>query len=126
MNGAFGLSVLGDSSVDLTVKALPERLWTNSLAPASSNNKMFAADFSFRPPLASKSFVAATLLPSNESNLALKPASHCAVKSHHLDEMNAMRSRSRSTISRVATDCTRPAEILGITFFHKTGERRYP
>jgi hypothetical protein len=33
-----------------------------------------------------------------------------------------MRSRSFSTISRVATDCTRPAEIRGITFFHKTGD----
>ena len=85
---------------------------------------MFATDFSFSPPFASKSFVAATLLPSSESNLALKPASHCAVRSHHFDDMKAMRSRSRSTINRVATDCTRPAEILGITFFHKTGESR--
>ena len=126
VNGAFGRSVLGDSSVDLTVKDLPVRLWTNSLAPASSSNKMFATDFSFSPPFASKSFVAATRLPSNESNLALNPASHCAVKSHHFDETKAMRSRSRSTINLVATDCTRPAEILGITFFHKTGERRYP
>ena len=104
VNGALGLSVLGDSSVDLTVRDLPERLCTNSLAPASSNNKMFATDFSFKPPFESKSLVAATLLPSRESNLALKPASHCAVKSHHLDEIKAMRSRSRSTISLVATD----------------------
>ncbi|CAL9458324.1 hypothetical protein SUDANB123_02612 [Nocardiopsis dassonvillei] len=33
-----------------------------------------------------------------------------------------MRSRSRSTTRRVATDCTRPAESLGMTFFHSTGE----
>jgi hypothetical protein len=33
-----------------------------------------------------------------------------------------MRSRSRSTISRVATDCTRPADNRGMTFFHSTGE----
>jgi hypothetical protein len=32
-----------------------------------------------------------------------------------------MRSRSRSTTIRVATDCTRPAESLGSTFFHSTG-----
>ncbi len=39
---------------------------------------------------------------------------------------NAIRSRSRSTISRVATDCTRPADSLGMTFFHSTGETSYP
>ena len=33
-----------------------------------------------------------------------------------------MRSRSRSTITRVATDCTRPADRRGMTFFHSTGE----
>ena len=33
-----------------------------------------------------------------------------------------MRSRSRATISRVATDCTRPAERPDATFFHSTGE----
>ena len=34
----------------------------------------------------------------------------------------AIRCRSRSTTIRVATDCTRPAESLGMTFFHSTGE----
>ena len=33
-----------------------------------------------------------------------------------------MRSRSRSTMTRVATDCTRPADSRGMTFFHSTGE----
>ena len=33
-----------------------------------------------------------------------------------------MRSRSRSTTRRVATDCTRPAERPVMTFFHSTGE----
>ena len=32
-----------------------------------------------------------------------------------------MRSRSRSTTMRVATDCTRPADRRGLTFFHRTG-----
>ena len=32
-----------------------------------------------------------------------------------------MRARSRSTTSRVATDCTRPADRAGMTFFHSTG-----
>ena len=34
----------------------------------------------------------------------------------------AIRCRSRSTTIRVATDCTRPADSLGSTFFHSTGE----
>ena len=33
-----------------------------------------------------------------------------------------MRSRSRSTTSRVATDCTRPADSPCITFRQSTGE----
>src|SRR6185436_7094 len=37
-----------------------------------------------------------------------------------------MRSRSRSTTSRVATDCTRPAERRGMTFFQSTGETSNP
>ena len=34
----------------------------------------------------------------------------------------AIRSRSRCTMILVATDCTRPADSFGITFFHSTGE----
>ena len=78
------------------------------------------------PPFESKSFVAATRLPSRDSRRALNPGAHTAAKSHQAEEINAIRSRSRSTIKRVATDCTRPAEIRGITFFHKTGDKRYP
>ncbi len=37
-------------------------------------------------------------------------------------ERNAIRSRSRSTTNRVATDCTRPADSRGMTFFHSTGD----
>ncbi len=35
---------------------------------------------------------------------------------------NASISRSRSTISRTATDCTRPAERPVATFRHRSGE----
>jgi hypothetical protein len=38
----------------------------------------------------------------------------------------AIRSRSRSTTKRVATDCTRPADRPDMTFFHNTGETSYP
>ena len=49
-------------------------------------------------------------------------ASRVAVRSQYSAETNAMRSRSRSTITRVATDWTRPADSRGMTFFHSTGE----
>src|SRR3989344_5903592 len=39
---------------------------------------------------------------------------------------NALISRSRSTINRSATDCTRPAESPGCTLRHKSGDSAYP
>ena len=42
--------------------------------------------------------------------------------SQYVADRNAIRSRSRSTMMRVATDCTRPAESFGMTFFHSTGD----
>ena len=126
VNGGFGRSVRGDSSIDLTMSGVPSSAETSALAPVSSNNKISASDFSLTAPSAPKSDVAATFLPSTLSNRALKPSVVAAVISHQPDEIKAIRSRSFSTINRVATDCTRPAEIRGITFFHKTGESRYP
>ncbi len=35
-------------------------------------------------------------------------------------------SRSRSTITRTATDCTRPADRPALIFFQRTGESSYP
>src|SRR5699024_160283 len=35
-------------------------------------------------------------------------------------------SRSRSTISRTATDCTRPADNPPLTFRHRIGDNSYP
>ena len=124
VNGGFGRSVRGDSSIDLTVKSLDLRLSTRPLAPVSSSRRMFARDFSLTAPSAPKSDVAATFLPSTSSKRALKPRAVTAARSHHALEIKAMRSRSFSTISLVATDCTRPAEMRGITFFHRTGESR--
>ncbi len=39
---------------------------------------------------------------------------------------NAIRSRSRSTMMRVAGDWTLPAERPRLTFFHNTGDTSYP
>ena len=124
VNGGFGRSVRGESSMDLTVNGDDLSESTRWRAPDSSNNKMFASDFSFTAPSAPKSLVAATFLPSTLIRRALKPSSHLALRSHQLDEIKAIRSRSFSTIKRVATDCTRPAEIRGITFFQSTGDKR--
>ena len=116
----------GLSSIDFTVSGVPRRLSVSAVACFSSSNKISFSDFSFTAPSAPKSLVAATFLPSTESKRAVKPRSVLAFKSHQEEEIKAMRSRSFSTINFVATDCTRPAEILGITFFQSTGESRYP
>lgn len=52
----------------------------------------------------------------------VRPVANFPVRSQYSAERKAMRSRSRSTTSRVATDWTRPAESFGMTFFHRTGE----
>ena len=126
VNGGLGRSVRGLSSIDLTISDEDISESTNCLAPLSSSNKILSRDFSLTAPSAPKSLVDATLLPSTSNKRALKPSAVTAAKSHQPDEIKAMRSRSFSTIKRVATDCTRPAEIRGITFFHKTGESLYP
>ncbi len=57
------------------------------------------------------------------SSPELRPTeSKTALSPQYSAEVNAIRSRSRSTTRRVATDCTRPADSLGMTFFHSTGE----
>ncbi len=45
-----------------------------------------------------------------------------ACRSQYRAVRNAIRSRSRATTRRVATDWTRPADSRGMTFFHSTGE----
>ena len=124
VKGGLGRSVRGLSSIDLTINGDAERLSTKCRALVSSSKRMLASDFSLIAPSAPKSEVAATFFPSTSSKRALKPSAVTAARSHHADEIKAIRSRSFSTIKRVATDCTRPAEMRGITFFHKTGERR--
>ena len=124
VNGGLGRSVRGLSSIDLTVSATPCRLSVSARAPVSSSKRISFKDFSLTAPSAPKSAVDATFLPSTDSRRAVKPKFVLASKSHQADEIKAIRSRYFSTINRVATDCTRPAEMRGITFFHRTGERR--
>ena len=125
VKGAFGRSVRGDSSVLITVSCSPVSCSVRSRANFSSRRRISSLfDLTLNWPLSSKSLVVATFLPSSEISRAVKFLSVAAFTSHHEEEMNAIRSRSRSTINRVATDCTRPAEIRGMTFFQSTGERR--
>lgn len=82
-------------------------------------------------PSESKSRPVATRRPATAVSRALKVggaasgsdtlASSLARMSQQAALRNAMRSRSRATMMRVATDCTRPADNLGATFFHSTG-----
>ena len=83
-------------------------------------------------PSGPKSRPAATRLPSTLASRAVMPrgssgpaafsVSKAPVRSQYSAAVNAMRSRSRSTTMRVATDCTRPADSPVRTFFHSTGE----
>ena len=52
--------------------------------------------------------------------------SNSAVTLKLLSDWNFWISRSLSTISLTATDCTRPAESCGFSFFHNTGESLNP
>jgi hypothetical protein len=83
----------------------------------------------------SKSRPDAIRSPLREINVAEKPRgpsagasrnARSATMSQYSAERNAMRCFSRSTTIRVATDCTRPADSFGMTFFHSTGETSYP
>jgi hypothetical protein len=61
--------------------------------------------------------------PSSDDSWASNASgAKVALMSHHAARTNAIRSRSRSTTSRVATDCTRPAERPCMIFFQRTGE----
>ena len=69
-------------------------------------------------------------LPNSARTSAFSPfspgTSNTAVTRYHDSLTNAFTSRSRSTIKRTATDCTRPAERAGLTFRHNTGESSKP
>ena len=60
VNGGFGLSVRGDSSIDLTVNFKPDNESESFFASTSPRSNTWFALFSFKAPLLSKSFVVAT------------------------------------------------------------------
>ena len=130
MNGADGERRKGRSVTDTTVKVAPSRAPDSERASSSPSRRVADA---VRSPVAEKSRPVARAVPSKATRAAVNEAgasadaSGCGVASvasrpHHVAERKAMRARSRSTTMRVATLWTRPAESLGMTFFHSTGE----
>ncbi len=91
----------------------------------------------FSRPSDPKSRPLAIRLPSTEASRApkvsglaasagVRPVPKVPTRSQYDALRKAIRSRSRSTTRRVATDCTRPADSFGMTFFHSTGETSKP
>jgi hypothetical protein len=138
-NGAYGERRYGLRSTDLTAKsALASR---PASAPAASPSRC-RIPVPRSCPAAVKSRPCATRCPSTETSVAPnefgvsvpgRPVAssvarvlNSASRSQYWAARKAIRSRSRSTTSRVATDWTRPADSRGMTFFHSTGETSYP
>ena len=115
----------GLASTESTVTSAPVSAVASASAPARSR---CSAARAVSVPEELKSRPEATFMPAavltravNADGSASGPASRVTLRSAYSAETNAIRSRSRSTISRVATDCTRPADSFGLTFFHSTG-----
>ena len=130
MNGAYGRRRYGFSSTRVTVNGRPSSRAASPRAPLSSRCTTPAPGRT-RPVVGSKSLPVAIRSPSSAIRVALKraralagvrPTARVARMSQYSAVRNAIRCRSRSTTMRVATDCTRPAESRGMTFFHSTGE----
>ena len=120
MNGGFGRDVKGVLDTSVTVNSWPVHACARDTAAASVR---ISAPSRVHCPRSSKSRPVATRTPSTAVSRAGKsPGCRRAWTSQYPAGTKAMRSRSRSTISLVATDCTRPALSCGWTFFHSTGE----
>ena len=125
-NGAYGLRVYGLESIDRTENCESRSAPASAVAVSSFKWTVFAP---FSSPIELKSRPCATRLLSTETRregncrgVRLSPASSVASRSQYDALRKAIRSRSRSTTIRIATDCTRPADSFGMTFFHSTGE----
>ena len=126
-NGAYGERRYGLDSTDRTSYVVSSSAAASPSARGRSRWTTF--DASLSRPSGPKSEPRATRAPSTEYSLAgnircscLEPASKVPSRSQYDATRNRIRSRSRSTTRRVATDCTRPAERPDMTFFHSTGE----
>ena len=117
VNGAAGLRVYGLVSTSSTENAAGSRACTQ--ARASSSPSWTTSPRPRSAPRSSKSRPVATRTPPSETRRASNGASsadpasvsaNVPLTSQYSASRNAIRSRSRSTTMRVATDCTRPAD----------------
>ena len=107
MNGGEGFRRRSPRVTDLTMKRPPSREAISARVSAS---------------VASDAFSPATSL-SVATNSGGSFAASRACSDQYSTGTNAWISRSRSTISRTATDWTRPAESPRWTFSQRSGER---
>ena len=121
-NGAYGDLRYGLRSTELTAKSASPRRSASATACSESRCSRFAFGAPFSSPAGVKSRPCATRRPSTETRVAVnetgpsscpaasRPArANSASRSQYLAARKAIRSRSRSTTSRTATDWTRPA-----------------
>lgn len=129
VKGAAGLRVYGLESTEVTAMFTPGAASAAERACAAASSSGVAFDFSL--PFSSKSRPDAIRSPFTRASRASKPSDvescsssgdRVAVRSQYPAAVNARRSRSRSTTSRVAADCTRPADRPGPILRHSTGE----
>ena len=108
MNGAVGRRVYGLRSTERTANAAPVERVGERRAPSPRRAARRPASVSV--PSRAKSRPWATLWPSTAASRAVNSAeaTNVPTMSQYSAATNAIRSRSRSTTSRVATDCTRP------------------
>ena len=144
VNGGTGRRRYGFDSMDITVKSCPCTASAMRCASASLNTMALSFAIACEGfPSLPKSFDPAIRRPPNDTRRVLNdvstalspgtafpseslptplPTATVAITSQYGVRTNAIRSRSRSTISRVATDCTRPAESPVLTLRHSTGD----
>ena len=127
MNGGYGRRRYGFSSTPWTVNSRPSSRAARPRAPASSRCSTLDGA---RPVAGSKSRPVASRMSSTLTSVAVNVSgspglgaagANVPSTSQYSAVWNAIRARSRSTTMRVATDCTRPADSRGSTFFHSTG-----
>ena len=107
MNGGAGLRRRSPRVTDSTTKRAPSSDAISARVPASSASAAFSPPTSLRVAVNSGGSFAASRACSDQ----------------YSTDTNAWISRSRSTISRTATDWTRPADRPRWTFSQSSGER---
>ena len=128
-NGAYGDRRYGLRSTERTAKSASRNPAAKTLAATSSR---WSTSRPRSAPSEPKSRPVATRLPSTAASRAGNVVGSSGLRGSRPTpntrsipiggRFEGDPPRSRSTTSRVATDCTRPADSRGMTFFQSTGE----